>query len=61
MSSRAQIEDGPALVVRAIRVRPTRHRRHAIIRVIGEEPQTATRRTGVVHVIGNVDDDPTAA
>jgi hypothetical protein len=48
----------PALVLRAVRVRPTRHRRHAMIRVVGEEHTAAG---GVVHFIGLPPFGPDAA
>jgi hypothetical protein len=47
----------PTLVLRAVRVRPTRHRRHAMIRVIGEERPG----TGLVHIIGEAPLELTAA
>ena len=57
MSSRPTHDVAPTLVLRAVRVRPTRHRRHAMIRVIGEEHPGA----GVVHIIGDASLDLTAA
>jgi hypothetical protein len=58
MSSRPTHDVAPTLVLRAVRVRPTRHRRHAMIRVVGEDPSTAGR---VVHIIGPSPFDPAAA
>jgi hypothetical protein len=59
MSSRPTHDVAPTLVLRAVRVRPTRHRRHAMIRVIGEDPSAAGR--GVVHIIAPSPFDPAAA
>ena len=61
MSRHTQTGEEPTLVMRSVRVRPTRYRRHALVRVIGEELHTTGRRTGVVRIIGGEFDGPTAA
>jgi hypothetical protein len=54
-------EPSSRLVVRRIVVRPTPRRRHAIVRVIGEQIDHSSPRHAIVRIIGDWSDEPTVA
>lgn len=51
----------PTVMVRRVVVRPTPRRRHAVVRVIGDEIQPPSPRHTIVRIIGEWPDEPTVA